>query len=262
MQAKKHLGQHFLVNRGVIDRIIDSLEPEESEAFLEIGPGPATLTRPLNDRGFGFTVVEFDGDMVSHLKAQDFEPPLRIIHADFMEVDLADVVQGETKVVSNLPYNMSVPITARLLEASDRIPLMMLMYQKEVAERVRAMPHTKDYGPISVVTQCFYDIDLYFNVKPGSFRPPPKVMSQVIRLRRKTTSLISLADLPKMTELVRHLFHHRRKTLGWNIKKWRGDWTGSQALLESLQASGLDAGMRAEALSPSDYARWFHTIKE
>lgn len=262
VRAKKHLGQHFLKATHVVNHILDALEPAPGDHFLEIGPGPATLTRPLNDRGFGLTVVETDRDMVSYLSEQSFDPPVEIVAADFLDLELAPLFTAATKVVSNLPYNVSVPITAKLLTQSAQIPLMVLMYQKEVAERIRARSNTKDYGPISVLVRCFYDIDWKMNVAPGNFRPPPKVQSQVIRLRRLAEPLLPLSQLAQLTELVRYLFMHRRKMVGGLLKRSRFDWTHARVLLESLEQCGLSTQARAEDFSPKDYATWLATIKK
>ncbi len=261
--TKKRLGQHFLINAGVIAHILAALEAKEGDHFLEIGPGPGTLTEPLNRLGFSFPVVEFDGDMVTLLRSKSFDPPIRIIHGDFMDVPLDEVIVPGIKVFSNLPYNLSVPITARLLRAAPHIPLMVMMYQKEVAVRIRANQDSRDYGPISVLVKAFYDIDLHFNVAPGSFRPPPKVNSQVLRFRLKERPLLSSGlELERMTVLLRFLFNHRRKTLGWSLKRWTGDWTDHTSLLESLIACGLDPKSRPEHIGPEDYVHWLHSIKE
>jgi len=262
MRAKKRLGQHFLRNAGVIRRILDALELRPGDRVLEIGPGPGALTIPLHQRGFAPTVVEMDPDMADLLREADLDPPIRIVAADFMDVDLGELIAGPTKVVSNLPYNASVPITAKLLGAASQIPLMALMYQKEVAERVRAAPGGKEYGIISVLVQCYYDIDLHFNISPGSFMPPPKVTSQTLRLRRKPEPLAPVADLAALTDLTRLVFSQRRKTLGAVLKKRAPDWSTPATLLESLNACGFDPRSRAETLSPGDFARWLAHVKE
>ena len=262
MKTKKRFGQHFLKDKHLVTRILAALEAAPGERFLEIGPGPGTLTLPFNRLGFGLTVVEADLDMIDVLKQLRFDPPVEIIHADFLELDPAALIARPTKLFSNLPYNASVPITAMLLARSEHIPLMVFMYQKEVAERIRAQPHTKAYGPISVLAQAFYDFDLFFNVKPGAFYPPPKVNSQVIRFRRRATPLFPPGELAHMTDLLRFLFQQRRKMIGNRLKNWDPDWIRPVFLLESLERCGLDPRSRPENLSPADYARWLHTAKE
>ena len=261
MRAKKHLGQHFLRDRNAVARIVAALEARQGDHVLEIGPGPATLTRPLHEAGYRLTLVETDPEMTAFLRETGFDPPVEIVEADFLEVDLDRVLGDETRVVSNLPYNVSVPITARLLQRAERIPTMVLMYQKEVAERVRAEPDSKTYGPISVLVGQLYTCDLAFNVKPGAFHPPPKVMSQVIRLRRREQPLITPAQLETMTSLVRFLFTHRRKMLSARLKSWSEGWTNVETLLESLKKCSLDPRARPENLSPADYATWLNGIE-
>jgi len=261
MRPKKHLGQHFLRDARAVARIVASLEVEAGMRVLEIGPGPATLTRPLHRAGCAVTVVEPDPEMTAYLRDVGFQPAIEIVEADFLEVPLDRVIAGETRVVSNLPYNVSVPITARLLMRAAEIPTMVLMYQKEVAERVRAEPGGKIYGPISVLVGQLYACDLHFNLKPGAFFPPPKVMSQVVRLRRRATPMIAPHQLGRMTSLVRFLFTHRRKMLGARLKSWSEDWTNVETLLESLKKCGLDPRARPENLSPADFAAWLHEIE-
>lgn len=284
--AKKRFGQHFLTDANLINKILDFLEAEPDEFFVEIGPGPATLTLPFSRRGFALTVVETDADMVHYLEEQDFPAPINIRHQDFLQTDVGELLQGrQTKIFSNLPYNVSVPITARLLFFAETIPLMVFMYQKEVAERIRAAPATRDYGPISVTTQLLYQIDAHFNVPPGAFRPPPKVNSQVIRLRRLTEPALAIADLEGLTLLLRFLFERRRKMVGGLLRKsgdlaqriaatlaiewppvsWNNAKPGLNAaacLLESYQSCGFDPKLRPENLTPLDYAVWFRQIKE
>ncbi|CAM2069957.1 16S rRNA (adenine(1518)-N(6)/adenine(1519)-N(6))-dimethyltransferase RsmA [Sulfidibacter corallicola] len=270
-RAKKRFGQHFLKDRHIVDRILDALEAEAGEAFLEIGPGPGTLTIPFHARGFPLTAIEYDREMVAYLRGLDFDPPLELIEADFMDVDLdaffAD--RPQVKVFSNLPYNVSVPITARLLPYRQQIPLMVMMYQKEVAERIRAQPGTGEYGIISVLVRLFYRIDMHFNVAPGSFQPPPKVQSQVIRMHRLERPLLTVGDIGPLTCLLRTLFGRRRKMVTGVLKKHGGDlknagvdWMDRGSLLESFQNLGFDTKVRPENLTPEDYAAWLCRTKE
>ncbi|CAM2005837.1 16S rRNA (adenine(1518)-N(6)/adenine(1519)-N(6))-dimethyltransferase RsmA [Acanthopleuribacter pedis] len=287
--AKKRFGQHFLTDANLIRKILDLLEADAADAFVEIGPGPATLTMPFSQRGFPLTVVETDADMVTYLQEQDFPHPVAIRHEDFLQTDVGALLQDRsTKVFSNLPYNVSVPITARLLFHYQQIPLMVFMYQKEVAERIRAKSGTRDYGPISVTTQLLYACDAHFNVPPGAFRPPPKVQSQVIRLRRLAEPRLGVADLEGLTLLLRFLFERRRKMVSGLLRK-SGDLAdrigrllprgktdgpsvrpdtsdaplnGAASLLESYLSLGFDPKLRPENLTPMDYAVWFRHIKE
>lgn len=261
-KAKKRFGQHFLYSPGLIARILDALEATHDDPILEIGPGPGTLTIPLNQRGFSFKVVEVDRDMAAFLREQAWQPPVEVIEDDFLQQDLSTVIQPGTKVLSNLPYNVSVPITAYLLRGYAQIPLMVMMYQKEVAERIRAKPSTKAYGTISICVQCYYTIDLHFNVPPGAFKPPPKVMSQVIRLRALAKPLMAVALLPELERLVSKLFSNRRKMVRTTLRKAGSNWSDAPSLLRSFEICGFDPQARPENLSPQDYARWVTTWKE
>lgn len=260
-RAKKRFGQHFLYNQGLIDRILDALEAESDDPILEIGPGPGTLTIPLNQRGHAFKVVEVDRDMAEFLRNHPFDPAIDIVEDDILKQDLANVIAPGTKVISNLPYNVSVPITAYLLRGYHHIPVMVMMYQKEVAERIRAKHSTKAYGTISICVQCFYNIDLHFNVPPGAFKPPPKVMSQVIRLRALEQPRLAVALLPDLEKLVSKLFSNRRKMVKTTLKK-ADNWSDAASLLRSFEICGFDPQARPENLSPEDYARWVTTWKE
>ena len=251
-----------MVNKGVVDKILDALNAEDGDRFLEIGPGAGALTIPLNRRGFGLRVVESDPEMTAYLEGIPFNPPISINTGDFLKIPLDSLIQDETKVFSNLPYQTSVPITARLLRVSNRVPLMVMMYQREVAERIRAGPGSKAYGPISVLVQCIYDIDLHFNVAPGSFRPPPKVLSQVLRFRRRNDPLLQAEDLNRMRSFLKGMFKHRRKTINSNMKQWREDWPDRTLLLESLARCGHHPQTRPESLSPDDYVVWFRRLEE
>ena len=262
IKTKKKFGQHWLINKGVVEKILNALEAEPGDRFLEIGPGPGTLTLPLNRQGFGFTVVEFDPDMTAYLEKVPFDPPITIRNGDFLKLPLDSLIETETKVFSNLPYQTSVPITARLLRVSRHVPLMVMMYQREVAERIRAQPGGKAYSPISILTQAIYDIDLHFNVAAGSFQPPPKVISQVLRFRRKQAPLLQEDDLDKMTTFINGMFKHRRKTIKSNMKAWREDWPDKSLLLESLTIRGHHPQSRPESLSPIEYVQWFRHLEE
>ena len=256
VRAKKHLGQHFLHDRNIINRILDLLEEENGDQFLEIGPGPATLTRPLNQRGFAFTVIEVDPEMVAYLKAQAFDPPIVVIHGDLLQIDLEPFFGHQVKVFSNLPYNVSVPITARLIAFSNRIPLMVLMYQKEVAQRIQAGPHSKDYGPISVLVQCFFNIVSWFDLGPGAFNPPPKIQSRVLKMERRERFLIELEDIELMHQLLNLLFSQRRKMVRSVLKK-----KNKESWLSVYDGIGDDRA-RPENLEPGFYAQWIQRIKE
>jgi 16S rRNA (adenine1518-N6/adenine1519-N6)-dimethyltransferase len=254
VHPKKHLGQHFLHDPRIIDRILSLLDIHPDDHFLEIGPGPATLTLPLNRKGFSFPVIEVDSDMVQFLRNQPFDPPIDIIEDDILKCNLEPLLSPSTKVFSNLPYNISVPITARLLPYASRIPLMVLMYQKEVAMRIQADPGSKDYGPISVLVQCFYRINAGFNLAPGAFKPPPRVDSRVLAMKRRDSFLISEDEIEKMRYILNILFSQRRKMVRSVLKKQHlSRW------MDVYDAEG-EPTARPENLSPEFYANWLKEV--
>ncbi|PIE01642.1 MAG: ribosomal RNA small subunit methyltransferase A [Acidobacteria bacterium] len=250
MKTKKHFGQHFLHDQKVIEKILALLDVQQSDRIVEIGPGPATLTKPLHQMNTHLTVIEIDGDMVDFLESSCFNPPIDIIHGDFLKLDLSPILHCQTKVISNLPYNTSVPITARMLHFSAFIPTMVLMYQKEVAQRIQASVHTRDYGPISVMTRFFYRVSAHYDVGPGAFQPPPKVWSRVLKLERLERPLIEPALIPHAQRLLNALFGKRRKMVRGTLKKY------GQQNWQTIYNEIGNPTARPENLSPDFYARW------
>lgn len=260
-RAKKQFGQHFLVHQAHIQKILDLLEANAKEPLLEIGPGPGTLTFPIIERGHPLVVVEADPVMVDHLAAHPTTSEVGIIGDDFLKLNLDQLISEEMKVVSNLPYNVSVPITAKLLRKTPLIPKMVLMYQREVAARIAAQPGTKDYGTISVTCQCFYSIKKGFDLSPGAFKPPPKVWSRVLVFDRRQQSLLPLAMLPKLEDLLHTVFSHRRKMIGSILKKWSPNWASGNGLLESYLSCGFNPQWRPERLAPEHFAEWLKSYQ-
>lgn len=215
MRAKKSYGQHFLTSETISERIADSLlRTNDYDKVLEVGPGQGMLTKYLlKKKEYDLTVVEADRDMVSYLNQH--YPALRdkIIAEDFLKVDLKEIFGKEQfAIIGNYPYNISSQILFRMLDYREQVPELVGMFQKEVAERVAAPAGNKTYGVVSVLIQAFYDAKYLFTVKPGSFNPPPKVHSAVIRLTRKEN--YDLACNPKLfKQIVKLSFGQRRKML-------------------------------------------------
>lgn len=219
VRPKKHLGQHFLKDEDIAKKIVSSLSspPFWGEkgrgVVLEIGPGKGVLTRYLlqND-SFDLSVVELDRQSVEYLNQA--YPPLkdRIIFADFLRMDLQDHFSGSFAVIGNFPYNISSQILFKVLDHRDRIPEVVGMFQKEVAERMAAKPRSKTYGIISVLLQTFYNIEYLFTVNEAVFDPPPKVKSAVVRLVRNSLSTLGCNE-ELFVRVVKTGFNQRRKTL-------------------------------------------------
>ena len=211
---KKFLGQHFLKDQNIAQRIADSLEPTEPIKVLEIGPGMGVLTQfliknPLVD----LNVVEIDRESVDYLN-QNFEALKgRIISDDFLKISLENLFNGEDFcVIGNYPYNISSQIFFKVLEYRDRIPICSGMIQKEVAERIASKPNQKSYGILSVLLQAFYDTEYLFTVHEHVFDPPPKVKSAVIRMKRNGVKELG-CDESLFVKVVKTGFNQRRKML-------------------------------------------------
>ena len=191
VRAKKHLGQHFLKDLSVAERIADSLSLEETDKILEIGPGMGVLTTFLLKSGWDLKVVELDRESVDYLNLHF--PPLRnnIIEGDFLRMDLKQIHGGQPfAIIGNFPYNISSQIVFKVLENKELIPSFAGMFQKEVAERITSKEGSKNYGILSVLCQAYYEAEYLFTVGPELFSPPPKVDSGVLRLIRKEWMLV------------------------------------------------------------------------
>ena len=214
VRPKKSLGQHFLHDQHVAQRIVGSLKVEkEHHAVLEIGPGMGVLTTYLlEQKDIDLKVIEIDRDSVAYLKKN--YPPLtnKIIEGDFLEVDIHEIFPSTFSIIGNFPYNISSQIFFKALKHRDQVDELVCMLQKEVAQRIAAPPGSKTYGILSVLLQAYYNIEYLFTVPPGVFTPPPKVMSAVIRLKRN--NVLALAcDETFFTQVVKQAFNTRRKTL-------------------------------------------------
>lgn len=218
VKAKKALGQHFLNDTGIAQRIAQTIMADELPAesplaslpILEIGPGMGVLTRFLLDSGRQLKAVELDNESVEYLHKAF--PTLNVIEGDFLQMNLSDIYTGQFALIGNYPYNISSQIFFKVLENKDHIPIVAGMLQKEVAERICSGPGSKVYGILSVLLQAWYDCKYLFNVSPGVFTPPPKVMSGVLRLTRNSRTTLG-CDERLFKTVVKTSFGMRRKTL-------------------------------------------------
>lgn len=214
VKPKKALGQHFLRDEQVVDRIVEALEPIQPDQLLEVGPGEGVLTERLLPLYPKLHIVEVDAESVLHLRQQFAVYEDQLTHTDFLKWSLPD---GTWTVIGNFPYNISSQIVFRILEHRDQVDGMVGMFQKEVAARIASPPGSKDYGILSVLTQCYYDVEYLFTVEPEAFFPPPKVRSGVIRMMRKTDDTPD-CDETFFFKLVKMAFNQRRKMLRNSIK--------------------------------------------
>lgn len=216
VKAKKYLGQHFLKDKNVARRIVESLPIQEKTSVLEIGPGMGILTQFLiNQPLIDLVAIEIDHESVIYLHKHF--PNLKVIEGDFLQLDLQKIFPGEFYIIGNFPYNISSQIFFKLLENKDIIPSLTGMVQKEVAERLAALPGSKIYGILSVLLQAYYKVEYLFTVDENVFQPPPKVKSAVIQLTRNENLNIGCNEKLFKT-VVKTAFNQRRKTLRNSLK--------------------------------------------
>ena len=213
VKAKKNLGQHFLTDLSVAQRIADTLLDYRETPVLEIGPGMGVLTQYLIADGHDLKVVELDTESVEDLNEHYPELDGRIISADFLKLNLTEIFgDREFCVIGNYPYNISSQILFKILDYKDQVPCCSGMFQREVAQRVAALPGSKTYGILSVLLQAWYDIEYLFTVPEHVFNPPPKVKSGVIKLTRNSVTDLG-CDEKLFKTVVKTSFGQRRKTL-------------------------------------------------
>ena len=212
--AKKSLGQHFLHDENISSRIVDSLIEKigEPKNVIEIGPGPGALTKILLKEKINLRCIELDQRMIEHLNKTYPASKDKVIHGDFLNVNLSEIFNDKYSVVGNFPYNISSQILFRILQEKESIPLMVGMFQKEVGDRIASIHGNKTYGILSVLVQAYYDVENLFIVEPSSFTPPPKVRSVVLRLTLKKEKA-EIADEKYFFAFVKNAFGQRRKTL-------------------------------------------------
>ena len=215
---KKSLGQHFLNDVQICLQIKAALEDAPIDQLLEIGPGAGALTQHILDLPKqAFKAVELDREKVAYLLHTYPQLEGKLINEDFLETAIP--FEGQFTLVGNFPYNISTQIVFRVLDWKEQVPVMIGMFQKEVAERIAAKPHSKAYGILSVLTQAFYEVEYLFDVPPSAFTPPPNVMSGVIRLKRKNT-FPEFSSIKSFYHLVKMAFGQRRKMLRNPLKPY------------------------------------------
>ena len=244
-QARKRFGQHFLTDQGVIADIVDAIDPQPGQHMVEIGPGLAAMTQPLVERLGHLQVIELDRDLAARLRQHK---QLTVHEADVLKVDITALAialgTSSTRVVGNLPYNISTPILFHLLDHVAVIQDQHFMLQKEVVERMVAAPSTAAYGRLSVMLQWRYAMAMVLEVGPIAFEPPPRVDSAVVRMVPHPQP--TPVPLALLSELVQVAFSQRRKLLRHTLGKW---------LQERGVGSDFDVQRRAEEVTVADYVR-------
>ena len=241
------LSQHFLTNAAVLERIAVATCPAGEDLVIEIGPGRGALTEKLLRRAARVVAIEIDPTLVEHLHARFAgEPRLEIVHADVLATDLGQ--WGSAPIAGNLPYYITSPILAKAVRLD--IPRIVFLIQKEVAERLAAQPCHREYGYLTLQTALFADTRLLFDVKPGSFRPPPRVDSAVVLLTPHTRDL-GVRDREAFLRFLSQCFRQKRKTLRNNLAGIYGK--------EAID-SWPEAGLRAEQLKLEQFAEMFQRL--
>ncbi|MBZ2169190.1 16S rRNA (adenine(1518)-N(6)/adenine(1519)-N(6))-dimethyltransferase RsmA [Marinobacter sp. F4216] len=249
-QARKRFGQNFLHDPGVIERIVRSINPKPDDTMVEIGPGLGALTEEILAVNPSLQVVELDRDLIPVLRTKFFNyPEFRIHEADALKFDFSQLVRDgkPLRIVGNLPYNISTPLIFHLLEQAGVVKDMHFMLQKEVVQRLAAIPGDNNYGRLGIMAQYFCKVQPLFEVGPGAFRPAPKVDSAIVRLVPHETLPHPAKDLTVLQAVVRTAFNARRKTLRKAL--------GGLVTAEQLQGMGINDGLRPENLTLADYVR-------
>ncbi|MEG2018356.1 MAG: 16S rRNA (adenine(1518)-N(6)/adenine(1519)-N(6))-dimethyltransferase RsmA [Clostridium sp.] len=258
----KSLGQNFLIDDSVLDDIVDGAEITKDDYVIEIGPGVGTLTKELLQRAKRVTSIELDEKLIPILQEElkDFEN-FELVHKDALKVDYNELIGDEksVKIVANLPYYVTTPIIANLLNGKYNIASITIMIQKEVAERIDAEPSTKDYGAFSLLVQYYCNTKIIRRVPPSSFIPAPKVDSIVIRLDRLEKPRVQISDEKLFFNVIRQSFNMRRKTL-WNAMKNIG--LDKEKIKVAFEMANIDPNRRGETLSIEEFANLSKTIIE
>ena len=244
VRAKKALGQHFLTDQSIAKTIVGALTESEVRDVLEIGPGMGVLTQYLLGReDIDLKMVELDGESVEYLMSHYPGMPGKLYEADYLKLDIHKIFPDRYRIIGNFPYNISSQIFFKILDDKDRVPEVVCMIQKEVADRIAEAPGSKTYGILSVLLQAWYDIDYIVSVGPGAFAPPPKVKSAVIRLRRNSRTELGV-DEKLFKNVVKTAFNQRRKTLRNALKP---------LMKEGFDSSDPVFDLRAEKLGVEDF---------
>lgn len=254
VRAKKHLGQHFLTDKNIASKIVDSLRPDgKYKQVLEVGPGMGILSDFLLQKpDYETFLIDIDTESYIYLKKKYPQLGERLLNADFLELDFKATFSGSLAVIGNFPYNISSQILFKILDNRQQVPEVVGMFQKEVAERCAAKPGTKEYGILSVFLQAYYKVEYLFTVKAGVFNPPPKVLSAVIRLTRNDNQELG-CDEKLFWQVVKAGFNQRRKTLRNAV---------SSLINKEKMVDNTTLDLRAERLSVADFVKLTNDIAE
>ncbi len=261
LRADKKLGQNFLIDETVVRRIVEAAELTPEDTVLEVGPGIGTLTQGLAESGADVVAVELDKRLLPVLDVTlEGYDNVRIVNGDILQVDIMEQVQKpDFKCCANLPYYITTPIIFAILEKRLPMERLVVMVQKEVAERMAAKPGSKDYGALSVAIQYFTEPKIAFIVPPSSFIPAPSVDSAVIVCKRRSTPPVEVCDENLFFRVVKAAFSLRRKMLSNSLKNMG---IKGEQVNKWLELAGVDGKRRAETLSLEDFAALTNTFAQ
>jgi 16S rRNA (adenine1518-N6/adenine1519-N6)-dimethyltransferase len=262
MRRRKALGQHFLANRSILRKIIAVIAPRSDELVIEIGAGKGALTFPLSDRCGKVIAVEKDAALIPFLLEQK-KDNVTVIEQDVLKIRFRDLLareesfHGRTKIAGNIPYSISTPLLFRVLEERDLFVACVFLLQKEVAERIAAGPGTKKYAPLSILFQIHFDVRLHFDVAPGSFLPPPLVVSTLISLTPRPGPLHAVRDEKRFRDFLHLTFSSRRKTLLNNLRRFP---LPAEDIRKALRGLSLPDDVRAERLTIAQFVQLYDLL--
>src|SRR5882757_6920483 len=252
VRAKKHLGQHFLTDKNIAAKIVDSLRPENKyQQVLEVGPGMGVLSDILLEKTeYETYLIDIDRESYEYLQKKYPKLGTKLINADFLAMDFGATFTGPLGIIGNFPYNISSQILFKVLDNRQQVVEVVGMFQKEVAERCSSKPGSKEYGILSVFLQAYYKVEYLFTVKAGVFNPPPKVLSAVIRLTRNEVAQLD-CDEKLFWQVVKAGFNQRRKTLRNAL---------SSLINKEKMTEEKTLDLRAERLTVDDFVRLTNEI--
>jgi 16S rRNA (adenine1518-N6/adenine1519-N6)-dimethyltransferase len=260
----KSLGQNFLIDQNVLDKIVEAAELSEESSVIEIGPGIGTLTQEMARKAKRVIAIEIDDNLIPVLgETLENYNNIKLIHNDALKVDFKKLIEEEglrdVSVVANLPYYVTTPIISKLLTEKPGLKSIVIMIQKEVAERMASGPGSKEYGSLSLLVQYYCEVEKVAKVSPSCFMPPPKVESSVIKMIIRDEPAVKVLDEKLFFKIIRDSFNMRRKTL-WNVLKQTG--ISQEKLEKALKEAGIDPQRRGETLSIEEFGKLSDEIKK
>jgi 16S rRNA (adenine1518-N6/adenine1519-N6)-dimethyltransferase len=259
-RPKKRFGQNFLVDRNIVGKVLDAADIREGDSILEVGPGAGTLTLAIAQRGARIVAVEVDRGLIAILQeVLSGHPNAQVVNADILGLNMRRFLAdhfgpAKVKIVGNLPYYITSPIITAVIEARTQVEHIVLMVQKEVAERLRASPGTKDYGSMSVYVQFYSEPEIIAHVSKNVFLPPPEISSAIVRLNVRSRPPVEVPSDEGFFDVVHCAFGQRRKTLLNSLADCPALGLSKQQVADVLHGANIDPSRRAETLSLQEFA--------